>query len=179
MLGFTLLILGVYQNTQSSPAVLGEVSLPDFFPVKRVIDGDTIEVDTGQKQTVRLIGINTPETVDPRKGVECFGKEASNETKQILTGRKVKLVKDVSETDKFKRLLRLVYVWLDDGSILFLNDYLVRMGFATAYPYPPDLTFAPRFLEAQQQAIAQNRGLWASCPGVKNLATGSATIISP
>lgn len=177
--GAGLLFLGLYQANQTSPNVLGEVDSVDLVAVKRVVDGDTIIVlVAGQERTVRLVGINTPETVDPRKGVECFGKEASNETKEILKSRKVRLVKDISETDKFKRLLRFVYVPLDDGNLLFLNDYLVRMGFATASTYPPDVSFASRFEEAQAQAIAQNRGLWASCPR-SQIASGSATIISP
>lgn len=172
-------MFGLYQANQTSPNVLGEVDSVDLVAVKRVVDGDTIVVlVAGQERTVRLVGINTPETVDPRKGVECFGKEASNETKEILKSRKVRLVKDVSETDKFKRLLRFVYVPLDDGSLLFLNDYLVRMGFATVSTYPPDVSFAHRFEEAQAQAINQNRGLWASCPR-SQIASSSATIISP
>lgn len=172
-------MFGLYQSKQTSPNVLGQIDSPDLVPVKRVIDGDTITVEVlGREQTVRLIGINTPETVDPRRGVECFGKEAARETKEILKSRKVKLVKDISETDKFKRLLRYVYVALDDGNLLFLNDYLVRMGFATVSTYPPDVSFVSRFEEAQRQAISQNHGLWASCPA-SLLATSSATIISP
>src|SRR4030043_2185331 len=90
----------------------------NLLKVTKVIDGDTIELEGGQR--VRFIGINTPETVDPNKSVECFGKEASGETKVLLDGQQVRLEKDISETDKYGRLLR--YVWLGDS---FINELLV------------------------------------------------------
>lgn len=124
--------------------------------VTRVIDGDTIEIEGGQR--VRFIGIDTPETVDPRQSAACFGREASNETKNLLEGKSVSLEKDVSETDKYGRLLR--YIFLDD---LFVNDYLVRQGFAHVSSYPPDVKYQNQFLEAQQEARANNRGLWSAC----------------
>lgn len=129
--------------------------------VTKVIDGDTIELSDGRK--VRLVGIDTPETVDPRRPVGCFGKEASNETKSLLTGKVVTLQKDVSETDKYNRLLRLIYLPLANGQKLFVNDYLVREGFAKASTYPPDVKFANQFLEAERQARENNRGLWQKC----------------
>ena len=125
--------------------------------VKRVVDGDTIELENGQK--VRYIGINTPETVDPRKPVECFGREASEENKKLVAGKNVRLVKDVSETDKYGRLLR--YVYLDD---IFVNDHLVKNGFAQVSTYPPDVKYKNMFLESQRQAKIANAGLWKSCP---------------
>src|SRR3990167_3408922 len=76
--------------------------------VTRVIDGDTIEIEGGQK--VRYIGIDTPETVDPRKPVQCFGVEASNKNKELVSGKRDRLEKDVSETDKYGRLLRYIYI---------------------------------------------------------------------
>ena len=124
--------------------------------VTRVIDGDTIEIEGGSR--VRLVGIDTPETVDPRAPVACFGKEASEETKRLLAGKSVTLEKDISETDKYGRLLR--YVFIDN---LFVNDYLVRQGFAQASTYPPDVKYQNQFLEAQQEAQANNRGLWSAC----------------
>lgn len=125
--------------------------------VARVIDGDTIELTTGQK--VRYIGIDTPETVDPRRPVMCYGREASAENKRLVEGKEVHLEKDVSETDKYGRLLR--YVYLDN---LFINDYLVRQGFAHASTFPPDVKFATQFITAQKEARDNNRGLWAGCP---------------
>lgn len=145
------------QSTQS--VVLG--SEGQEVTVTRVIDGDTIEIEGGQK--VRYVGIDTPETVDPRRPVGCFGKEASDENKKLVNGERVILTKDVSETDKFDRLLRLVYLKQDDDSIIFINDYLVRQGFAKASTYPPDVKFTNQFLEAQREAQINQKGLWKKC----------------
>jgi len=125
--------------------------------VARVIDGDTIEIDGGQK--VRYIGIDTPETVDPRKAIQCFGKEASNKNKQLVEGKFVRLEKDISETDKYGRLLG--YVWLDNTLI---NEYLVKVGFAHVSTFPPDVKYEKQFLQAQQYAQKNSLGLWQSCP---------------
>ncbi len=129
--------------------------------VTDVVDGDTIKVTGGR--TVRFVGIDTPETVDPRRPVGCFGKEASNETKRLLTGKIVILQKDVSEKDKYNRLLRLIYLPLDDGQTLFVNDYLVRMGFAKDYRYPPDIKYDEEFKQAENDARQNLRGLWGKC----------------
>jgi len=125
--------------------------------VARVIDGDTIEL--ADKQRVRYIGMDTPETVDPRKPVECFGKEASAENKRLVEGKTVRLEKDVSETDRYGRLLRYVYV--DE---LFVNDSLVRQGFAHVSTFPPDVKYTDLFVQAEREARANNRGLWSACP---------------
>lgn len=125
--------------------------------VARVIDGDTIELDNGQK--VRYIGINSPETVDPRKAVQCFGKEASQFNKELAEGKKVLLVKDVSDTDKYGRLLR--YVYLEDGS--FVNEKLVAEGYAKVSTYPPDVKFADVFRAGETVAKESLRGLWSKC----------------
>lgn len=124
--------------------------------VKRVVDGDTIELTTGEK--VRYIGINTPELHDPKKPVECFGQAASDENKRLVEGKTIMMEKDVSEVDKYKRLLRYVYV-----DNLFINDYLVRQGFAQVSTFPPDIKYIPQFLEAQKVARDNNRGLWSRC----------------
>jgi len=135
---------------------LAEEKEEETYLVTRVIDGDTIEIEGGYK--VRYIGIDTPETVHPSKPVECFGLEASNKNKEFVEGKRIKLEKDVSETDKYGRLLR--YVWIDDT---FVNDYLVRQGYAYAYTYPPDVKYAEQFVRAQKEARENNRGLWSSC----------------
>lgn len=129
--------------------------------VAKVIDGDTIELTNGQ--TVRLIGIDTPETKDPRRPVGCFGKEASSETRKLLSGKEIILQKDVSETDKYKRLLRYIFLPLEEGKVLFINDYLVREGFAKVLTYPPDVKFNEQLQEAQKLAREQERGLWGRC----------------
>ncbi len=151
-------VLGQNSNNSSSN------QFSEQAKVTRVIDGDTIEVEIGGEQKkVRLIGIDTPETVDPRRAVGCFGKEASDETKRVLESKQVSLEKDVSETDKFGRSLRYVYLKLDDETILFVNDYLVRQGFAHALTFPPDIKYSQRFVEAQKEARESLRGLWARC----------------
>lgn len=146
----------------TSSAALKVASNQKKFLVSKVTDGDTIELSNGQK--VRFVGIDTPETVDPRRPVGCFGKQASLENKKLLEGKEVILEKDVSETDKYNRLLRYVYLPLPDGSLLFVNDYLVRAGFAKVYTYPPDVKFNAQFLQAEREARSENRGLWAACP---------------
>lgn len=129
--------------------------------VVRVIDGDTIQLDNGL--TVRLLGIDTPETVDPRKSVQCFGKEASNKLKSLVLDQVVILQKDVSETDKYQRLLRYVFLPLDENQLLFVNDYLIREGYAKVLTIPPDVKYVEQFLEAQREAKEKERGLWDRC----------------
>ncbi|MEK7098194.1 MAG: thermonuclease family protein, partial [Patescibacteria group bacterium] len=99
------------------------------------------------------------ETVDPRKPVQCFGIEASNRNKQLVEGKRVRLEKDVSETDKYGRLVRYVYV-----NDIFINLILVQEGFATSYTYPPDIKYQNQFIEAERIAREQNKGLWGGCP---------------
>lgn len=125
--------------------------------VGRVIDGDTIELFDGRR--VRYIGIDTPEMEDTRKEVKCFAKEAKEENVRLVDGKTVRLKKDVSETDKYGRLLRYVYV----GDV-FINEYLIRQGFARIDTIPPDVKFQQQFLGAQREAKGQGRGLWAKCP---------------
>lgn len=126
--------------------------------VAMVVDGDTIEIEGGAR--VRYIGVNTPETVHPTKPVECFGKEASDFNKRLLEGGYVRLVRDISDTDKYGRLLR--YVYLPDGT--FVNLKLVADGYAYADTYPPDVAHAKEFVAAQSAARAASIGLWGSCP---------------
>lgn len=135
---------------------LSMVDVRQTVKVIRVIDGDTIEIEGGQK--VRYIGIDTPETVDPRKPVQCFGIEASNKNKELVEGKTVGLEKDVSETDKYDRFLRYIYV----GNI-FVNDFLVRQGYAHSSTYPPDVKYQDQLTQAEQEARENSRGLWSSC----------------
>lgn len=132
--------------------------------VTKVVDGDTIEVNlNGKEEKIRMVGMDTPETKDPRRPVGCFGKEASNETESLLDGKMVILQKDVTERDKFGRLLRYIYLPLGNGQTLFVNDYLVRTGFAKVYTYPPDIKYNEQFLKAQQVAKEAKKGLWGKC----------------
>lgn len=130
------------------------------FPVFRVIDGDTIVVEiNGTPEKVRLIGVNTPETVDPRKKVECFGKEASRFVTDILTGTSVSLEADVSqgERDRYGRLLR--YVYLPNGTLL--NKTIIAEGYGYEYTYHVPYRYMNEFKEAQYSAQKSKKGLWA------------------
>lgn len=133
--------------------------------VVKVIDGDTIEIENGIK--VRYIGIDTPEIHHPKKDVQCFGKIAAEKNKELVEGKQIRLKKDISEMDRYGRLLRFVYLeepTATGPATLFLNDYLVRQGYALASTYPPDITYASQFKEAEIEARENNRGLWRSCP---------------
>lgn len=131
--------------------------------VKRVVDGDTIELTNGQK--VRYIGVNTPETHHPTKPVECYGKEAEAYNKQLVEGKQVRLEKDTSETDKYGRLLRYVYLipTASTEAEIFVNKRLVEEGYALVDTFPPDVKYQDVFLEAQRSAREQNKGLWSTC----------------
>lgn len=125
--------------------------------VQKVIDGDTVKLADGR--IVRYIGIDTPETGAGRRKVECFAKEAAERNRELVEGKRVRLEKDVSETDRYGRILRFVYL---DG--VFVNELLVKEGYATAFPYPPDLTYREVFREAERTARASDSGLWgAAC----------------
>lgn len=128
----------------------------DKLTVTRIVDGDTIELSNGKK--VRYIGIDTPESVAPNTEVECFGKEATVKNTDLVLNKEVTLVKDISETDQYGRLLRYVYV--DDK---FINDILVRDGYANASSYPPDIKYQDQFRQAEDEARTNNRGLWNEC----------------
>lgn len=129
--------------------------------VNRVIDGDTIEVRIGGHLfTVRYIGIDTPETVHPSRPVEPFGLDASERNKELVAGREVILEKDVSETDRFGRLLR--YVWLDE--VTLVNAILVSEGLAQVSTFPPDVKYTDQFLALQELARVNQIGLWGDAP---------------
>jgi len=125
--------------------------------VTRIVDGDTIKVDIdGREFTVRYIGINTPETKAPNRPVEPFGPEAAAANERLVAGEVVFLEKDVSETDNFGRLLR--YVWLDG---IMVNEELVREGYARVSTFPPDVKYAERLVQAEQEARKAAKGLWS------------------
>lgn len=118
-----------------------------------IVDGDTIDVDiAGTISRVRYIGIDTPE------GGDCYYTEAKEKNRELVYQRNVRLVRDVSETDHFGRLLRYVYV--DD---LHVNAELVRQGYALASTYPPDVAHSLEFADLQHQAQAAGLGLWGGC----------------
>lgn len=151
-------------NTSPPPTTSAQFSEAQVI---RVIDGDTIEVNlSGYVYTIRYIGIDTPETVHPSQPVEYMGKEASDKNKELVEGKVVRLEKDVSETDKYGRLLRYVY-----AGDLFVNAELVRLGYAQVSTYPPDVKYQDYFLELQREAQAAGRGLWATSTTTETPAT--------
>lgn len=125
----------------------------------KVVDGDTVQVNVkGIKETIRIIGINTPETVDPRKPVECFGKEASDKAKELFSkANAIELEQDLSQDDrdKYKRLLR--YVFIDDVDY---GKQMVAEGYAYEYTYEIPYRYQLDYKEAQRQATENKRGLW-------------------
>ena len=125
--------------------------------VSRVVDGDTVEISPALDgvEEVRLIGVDTPETVDPTEGVEPYGPQASAFAKRELSGRRVGLEFDEERVDQYGRLLAYVHA----GGSMF-NEELLRKGYAQAYPYPPNTAHATRFAAAQRKARAARLGIW-------------------
>jgi len=119
----------------------------------RVVDGDTIVLDGNEK--VRLIGVDTPETKDPRKPVQYFGKEASEFTKRMVEGKKVRLDYDWQRKDKYGRTL--AYVYLEDGT--FLNAEIIKQGYGHAYTVFP-FKYLEEFRQHEREARENQRGLW-------------------
>jgi micrococcal nuclease len=150
-----------HAGDRNAPAPPGP---PGSATVTRVIDGDTVVVSFGgHDERVRLIGIDTPETVSPVKPVQCYGKQASNHTKALLPpGTVVRLVRDVEARDVYGRLLAYVYR-RSDG--LFVNLELATDGFASLLTYPPDVAHAGQFRDAVASARRRGIGLWRTCGG--------------
>ena len=168
--------------TQASP-VSAPIATPvitsatPLYDVVSVTDGDTIKVNIGgTTETIRLIGIDTPETVDPRKPVQCFGQEASKKSKELLTGKKVRLEADPTqgERDKYGRLLR--FVFLEDGTNF--NKMMIAEGYAHEYTYDSNpYKYQVEFKDAEKQAREANKGLWSptSCSGDTSQGATSST----
>ncbi len=146
---------------------LSKQSIGNSFTVKKVVDGDTVEVDYyGQVVRIRLIGIDTPEVVDPRKPVQCFGKEASARAHNLLDSQRVSLEFDplVGETDKYGR--KLAYIFMANGDNFALR--MIQDGYAHEYTYQEQsYRYQADFKRAQAEAEASQRGLWSvdACNG--------------
>ncbi|MFT5280962.1 MAG: micrococcal nuclease [Flavobacteriaceae bacterium] len=137
-----------------------EEKVIEKFLVDKVVDGDTIIIlKNNEKVTIRFIGINTPESVHPRKGVECYGKEASLYLREKLTGSWVSLEYDESQgiLDKYNRTL--AYVRLGDENI---NKTLISLGYAHEYTYKTPYIYQSEFKTEEEKAQREGRGLWAS-----------------
>lgn len=158
------------EGRRPSPLTTASVSQPPMEPstsapspgdaarivVRRAVDGDTIELESGE--TVRYIGVDAPESVHPRKPLECFGVESAKKNAELVESKAVRLERDVSERDRYGRLLRYVYI-----GEMFVNEELIRQGFAYAVTYPPDVRYQERLREAERDARAAGRGLWSGC----------------
>lgn len=143
----------------SNPIFTPVLTLPtnETSLVTRIIDGDTFQIET--KQKVRLIGIDTPELNKANaRDPECFGVQAAQQLSNLILNKKVRMEKDISETDRFGRLLR--YVYLDNT---FINQRLVDSGYAFASTYPPDIKFKDTLSLAQKTAQENKLGLWNEC----------------
>jgi len=149
-------------TVKNSGNIKNKQNRKDYYFVTKVVDGDTIDVRMGTTtERVRLIGINTPEVVDPRKPVECFGREASAKAHELLDKQKVYLEPDETQDnrDKYGRLLR--YVWREDG--LFYNLEIIKQGYAYEYTYFIPYKYQAEFKAAQNYARDHKLGLWHAC----------------
>ena len=138
---------------------------PGTGVVAKLIDGDTVRVRIGgSEESVRFIGVDTPETHGRNGLVECFGKEASKHTASLIpVGTEVRLVRDVEARDRYGRLLAYVYRADDD---LFVNLALARDGYADVLTYPPNVAHTHEFVAAVAEARDNNRGLWSKCGSI-------------
>ena len=145
----------IQARTSETPSPLaGELAT-----VQRVVDGDTFVAMIGARRfRVRLIGVDTPETVKPRTPVQCYGPEASAYAKDTLTAKQVRLVYDVDRYDRYGRTLAYVYL-----GKTFLNLALVQQGYAVVETVPPDIAHVTEFVAAQRTARAKRLGLWLKC----------------
>lgn len=147
-----------------------------YYSVASVVDGDTIKINmNGVTETLRLIGIDTPETVDPRKPVQCFGKESSDKAKELLSNKKVRIEKDSTQGDRDKYGRLLVYVWREDG--LFYNEHMIKQGFAHEYTYDLPYKYQAQFKAGQTYARENQLGLWSptTCNGDTSVAANQTS----
>ncbi len=158
---------GYVVPSEAQPAAATTADIPStIYQINYTVDGDTIKANiNGKNETIRLIGVDTPETVDPRKKVQCFGKAASDFTKAHLLNQAVRLAADPTQNnrDKYGRLLR--YIFLTDGTNY--NEELVAEGYAYEYTYVVPYQYQTKFKADQAQAEATSKGLWspATCSG--------------
>jgi micrococcal nuclease len=132
--------------------------------VVRAVDGDTVIVQAGSRTyDVRLLGIDTPETVDPHRPVGCYGPEASSYTKHLVTGRRVRLVYDRQLHDVYGRWLAYLYLLRPGRPDLFVNARLITAGYARTLSIPPNTAHAAQLAALERTAALAGRGLWSAC----------------
>jgi micrococcal nuclease len=166
LLSLLTLLFALIANQYPEILQFNSQAPPGFYQVTYVSDGDTIEVlMNGQKETIRYIGVDTPETHDPRKPVQCFGRRASQYNKDLLGQHPVRLEADPLSTnrDRYDRLLR--YVYLPDGRLV--QAEIIKNGYGFAYTSFP-FTKSEDFIKFQKEARQQQLGLWNSCEPEEN-----------
>ncbi len=161
VLGLILLAVAGYTAASGSGDSSGGAAEKTNGNVLRVVDGDTIHVRVrGQDESVRYIGVDTPESVKPGTPVQCFAKRASAYNDRLVAGERVRLVLDAEHRDRYGRLLAYVYRERDG---LFVNAALVRGGYAVPLTIPPNVAPADEFRRMAATARQNGRGLWSSC----------------
>lgn len=133
----------------------------EFYPITHIVDGDTLDISRlGERVRIRLIGIDSPESVDPHRGVQCFGKESTEFVTRLLLGKTVRVETDPSQDmyDKYGRLL--AYVYLPDGTLV--NREMISGGYAREYTFRYPYRFQANFAEAEHSAREDHLGLWAT-----------------
>ncbi len=163
--GLIMLLVAVQKRWLKPPKAAVEQQ-PGLYRVITIYDGDTISVDmNGTAEKVRLIGVDTPETHDPRKAVQCFGKSATRFTTNIIDSHRIRLAADPDNTnrDRYNRLLR--YVYLPDGRLV--NAEIIKHGYGFAYTGFP-FTKLEQFRTYQKQARQKGLGLWSQCQPMRN-----------
>ena len=164
LLALLIAILGAYAQQQGWVDTAGQTAVinqPGLYTIDHFVDGDTVAVQMGDTvETIRMIGIDTPETHRPNTPVQCYGPAAAAYTKSRIGSQRIRLVSDSQSTnrDRYNRLLR--YVYLTDGTNL--NQELVARGYAFAYLSFP-FTKSDDFAAAQQSAQDDSKGLWGNC----------------
>lgn len=158
-----VIVLAVYFTVVSSKKKTTSLPVKSLHKVIKVVDGDTIMVEIdGREETVRLIGVDSPEIVDISKPVQCFAKESSDFARNILTGKNIYLEPDSSQDnrDKFNRLLR--YVFLKDNTNF--NLLLIKEGYGREYTYKGRIyKYRGGFTAAEKEAKTNQLGLWSAC----------------
>lgn len=152
------------ETAASAPIATSSLVAPDTYPVVRVVDGDTLKIfKDGATTTIRVIGLDTPEVVDPKKPVQCYGPEASVEAHQLLDGQNVRIETDPTQDlhDKYGRLL--AYVFLPDGTLF--EQFMIAQGFGREYTYKVPYEYQAQFRAVQTQAQVAGKGLWSTCAG--------------
>jgi micrococcal nuclease len=151
------------QNTYAKSTINGSKDGIEKSQVRRVVDGDTVELTNGQK--IRLLNIDTPETVKANTPVMCYGQEASNFTKKLLTDKTVQLTYDKEANDQYGRGLRFIFLDGVDTSDVenSINAELVKNGFAKMVVYKPNNTYAKEFQAWENEAKSKKLGLWGNC----------------